>query len=130
MVNYKEAVQRLGELLEKEAEEWSAGPLFIKIAKSLTNDDEIDFDFSITIGHDKRRPKTPSDENCYWLPVNINENSATFREKNIYGIFSVACYHAGFNLVANWMKREECVVFGCNRKRFHNEERNKDQMSK
>jgi len=69
MVNYKEAVQRLGELLEKEAEEWSAGPLFIKIAKSLTNDDEIDF--SITIGHDKRRPKTPSDENCYWLPVKL-----------------------------------------------------------
>lgn len=58
MVNYKEAVQRLGELLEKEAEEWSAGPLFIKIAKSLTNDDEIDFDFSST-------EKTPCDENCY-----------------------------------------------------------------
>ena len=45
---------------------------------------------------------------------------------------SMSAYFEDQNLpgFANWMKREECVVFGCNRKRFHNEERNKDQMSK
>ena len=79
MVQYAESLHKLQELLKKEANEWTPGRLVISIATSLTNDNQIELDFSPTIGHRKNKPRNPSDDNCHWLPAH-NTSVAVFRE--------------------------------------------------
>mmetsp|Transcript_17376 Transcript_17376/g.29421 ORF Transcript_17376/g.29421 Transcript_17376/m.29421 type:complete len:104 (+) Transcript_17376:226-537(+) len=79
MVQYAESLHKLQELLKKEANEWTPGRLVISIATSLTNDNQIELDFSPTIGHRKNKPRNPSDDNCHWLPAHLNQNTEMFR---------------------------------------------------
>ena len=130
MVKYAESMLKLQELLQEEANVWRAGPLVISIATSLTNDNPIELDFSKTIGHGKYKPRKPSDSNCYWLPKNINENNDEFREKIIHPIFVQACYRAGFNIEGKWVKKDACILFFCNRGRFHNQDKNNEHYEK
>jgi hypothetical protein len=65
MVKYAESMLKLQELFQEEANVWRAGPLMVSIATSLTNDKQVELDFSKTIGHGKYKPRKPSDsEGC------------------------------------------------------------------
>ena len=66
--------------MKKEANEWTPGRLVTSIATSLTNDNQIELDFSPTIGHGKNKPRNPSDDNSYWLPAHLNQNTEMFRK--------------------------------------------------
>eukprot|EP00984_Skeletonema_dohrnii_P022287 scaffold11426_cov78-Skeletonema_dohrnii-CCMP3373.AAC.2 len=134
MVKYADSMLKLQELLENKAAAWRTGPLVIviSIATSLTNDKQIELDFATTIGYNNFKPRKPSDGNCYWLPAHLNENTDDYRAgaDYIHPIFVQACYRAGFNIKANWKKDDDCILFSCNRDRFHNEDKNKDYFAK
>jgi hypothetical protein len=49
MVKYAESMLKLQELLQEEANLWRAGPLMVSIATSLTNDKQVELDFSMAI---------------------------------------------------------------------------------
>ena len=56
MVKYAESMLKLQELLQEG---------MVSIATSLTNDKQVELDFSKTIGHGKYKPRKPSDsEGC------------------------------------------------------------------
>lgn len=131
MVKYADSMLKLQELLEKEAVEgWSAGPIHISIATSLTDDTPIQLNLSDTIGHGRKKPRTPSDLNCYWLPAHLNKNTETFRHEQIHPIFVQACYKAGFNLHGKWVQNDDCIQFSCAQSKFHNEEKNREHNAK
>ena len=129
-MKFNESMQKLQEMLQNEAEAWQTGPLMIKIARSLNDNTEDELDLSTTIGHNKRRPKTPTDANSYWLPKEVNQNTQDFRGEIIHTIFYRACHLAGFHIKANWIQSEGCILFTCNRNRYHNEDGNRDQYDK
>ena len=130
MVKYAESMKNLQVLLAKEAEEWHAGPIHISVASSLDNDKQIEIDFSKTIGHRVYKPRNPSDLNCHWLPAHLNDNTELFRKERITPIFTKACYYAGFNVSANWVKKDSCILFTCAKGKFHDEEKNKEAAAK
>mmetsp|Transcript_29060 Transcript_29060/g.45729 ORF Transcript_29060/g.45729 Transcript_29060/m.45729 type:complete len:280 (-) Transcript_29060:136-975(-) len=111
--------------MKKEAHEWTPGRLVTSIATSLTNDNQIELDFSPTIGHGKNKPRNPSDGNSYWLPAHLNQNTEIFRVKTIHPIFVNTCLSAGFKIHGDWIDREDCIMFKCTRSRYHNEDKNK-----
>ena len=95
MVKFAESMHQLQDLLKKEAVEgWRAGPIYVSVATSLTDDTAIQLDLSETIGHGRKKPRNPSSSNCYWLPSHLNENTEKYRHENIHPIFVQACYNA------------------------------------
>lgn len=131
MVKYADSFLKLQDLLKKEAVEgWSAGPIYISIATSLNDDTAIQLDLSETIGHSRKKPRNPSNLNCYWLPSHLNKSTEDFRHDHIHPIFVQACYKAGFNIHGHWVKDDGCIQFSCAQSKFHKEEQNREQNAK
>ena len=82
--------------IHKEAENWTAGPIRIPIAKSFSDDSIITINLTDTIGKNKKVPKPfqRSDDNCYWLQKSLSENNYDVRQKTIYPLFFRACHSA------------------------------------
>ena len=123
MVSY---TQSLNNLFSNQAQalSWCTGPINIQVATSTINDTPKTINLSATIGHRKNVPKAlqRSDQNCYWLPSNINTNNDNIRQKVIHPLFVRACHHAGFILHGRYDARIKAIVFQCRMGLFHHED--------
>ncbi|KAL7551396.1 hypothetical protein ACHAWF_015520, partial [Thalassiosira exigua] len=118
--------------IHKEAENWTAGPIRIPIAKSFSDDSIITINLTDTIGKNKKVPKPfqRSDDNCYWLQKSLSENNYDVRQKTIYPLFFRACHSAGFTIHGEYEKEYECIVFECSMGKFHDETKVKSAQNK
>ena len=108
--------------LHEATERWTTGEITIPVCKSLTDDGIMNINLSDTIGHNKKKPRKRDDGNCYWLPKEINENNAKYRQKHIHPIFGRACHSAGIIINGEYEQSSQCIVFQCNFGQYHREE--------
>ena len=73
----------------KTLNEWECGPITIDVCNSSSNDITKSINFTETIGHQRRVPKTGrrDDDNCYWLNAEWNRNDDDIRQTLIIPYF-------------------------------------------
>ena len=88
----------------KDLNKWDCGPMPISVAVSLADGTMKSINFTDTLGHRKKIPKSDkrSDANCYWLNPEWRENNKTFRAEVITPYFVLMAHEAGFKINGGW----------------------------
>ena len=102
-------------IARKTLNEWECGPITIDVCNSSSNDISKSINFTETIGHQRRVPKTGrrDDDNCYWLNAEWNRNDDDIRQTLIIPYFVSAASHAGCRIHGSWEHRFKSIRFQC-----------------
>ena len=99
----------------KEMNEWDCGPMTISVAESLAGGTMKSINFTDTLGHRKKIPKSDkrSNANCCWLHPEWGENTKTFRAEVITPHFVLMVQEAGVKINGGWDGTTSSIVFKC-----------------
>ena len=99
----------------KTLDEWECGPMAIDVCTSLSNDITKSINFTETIGHGKKAPRSGKrdDGNCYWLKAEWNQNDDNVRQTLIIPYFVGVASHAGCRIHGSWDPDRQCIRFQC-----------------
>jgi hypothetical protein len=106
----------------KTLDEWECGPMAIDVCTSLSNDITKSINFTETIGHGKKAPRSGKrdDGNCYWLKAEWNQNDDNVRQTLIIPYFVGVASHAGCRIHGSWDPDRQCIRFQCFRSKKNN----------
>ena len=101
----------------KTLDEWECGPITIGVCNSSSDDISKSINFTETIGHQKRVPKSGrrDNDNCYWLNAEWNRNDDNIRQTLIIPFFVAVASHAGYRIHVHgcWDHRKKSIRFQC-----------------
>ena len=104
----------------------------ISVAVSLADGTMKSINFTDTLGHRKKVPKSDkcSDANCYWLNPEWRDNTKTFRAEVITPYFVLMAHEAGFKENGDWDGKTSSIIFKCIRSRQNNPHTNIERATK